>query len=591
MNPNHIQISARVCVLLIVFQFFCFNGLAQCISGDETVDITADLTYSGSHYLSKRLYIIHANTTVTMDAANIQFAQGSCIRVDQFAKLIIRNGSVLSSYCSEAWGGIEVVGDSTMPASVSMQGYVEISGSVIKNAECGIRAHQGGLVNMMNSQFVDNINSLTIDGCYKAYPFVFLECDFNWIDYNMAGYGQQVKLTNMNEVSFLGCRFKTVSHNQGIAIQSNNSSLIVTASGTVISGTYPVKTTGRRPAFEGFYNAIELNAFNNFFRISLTDFLNNIQSIRSSGNMLTQIFGNTFTTNNGAPQDPYQGFYVPIKDIYIYHSSSATVVANNDFTLSRSEGFLPPLNYIPCHITFDACSFPINILKNHFTSTDGEGWDIVPVVIQHHTTIPVNTSSTYANIYCNQFDGYRNDMLFKQSIGFNMGYAHAPANNRFSLNTDDYTPFNSIMAVESGAIDYYKENASPDSRMEPLNNTNVFVSNSELGMTRNCKRGAFDGAGCAECITLSNGMERMQERNREMVLAKNTDAVNTYTLLSPANNKENTIELFSLTGTSVYAATINMGQTIQLNNLQKGLYLYRISEQETIVKTGKLIVE
>jgi hypothetical protein len=578
-----------LCFFLIAFSFRCFS---QCNADPDIEDFTKDATYSGVRYFSKSTYVIHEYITITLDAAEIRFAEGTTIQLEQFARLIIRNGSVLSSNCGKTWGGIRVSGDPTMPPAATYQGYVEISGSTIRDAEVGILAYEGGIVNAHNSRFTDNLNSILIEGTGQAYPFPIVNCDFSWMNRtSIAANEKHVQLNNINGISILGCRFKTDFHNLGIGIESNNTTLTVKGSGKIVPDVCPATTDDRRSFFEGLNNAIYLNASNNTCNISMTDFLNNTQGIRSDGNISMQVEGNTFTTDQTAPHDTYQGYYVPRKDIYMYQSMypNTALIFNNDFLISRRDAFLRSDTYTPAHITLDECSVPVDIQKNNFTSTHDGGWGLVPLIIQNHKGETIDLTTAKAGIFCNTFNGYNNDIVFRSSVGFTIGSSNSPANNIFSNNGSDDHPSVSIFAEESGVILYYREKLLTDPGKEPLNNMNTVVNLSDDGAARNCAKCAPVDTSCPGCKVSDNGSNGTKG-NPNLNLVENIDNPGMYTLISDGAAGQMILEISDLSGRVVYSTDISVGQAINLSALSKGLYLYKIQDGSKTIKTGKLII-
>jgi hypothetical protein len=608
--PNQKQIMKNlnplfknsITVFVVALLFLQTKVVAQCsaiASGSQVISMNLTLT-GGTHIFTASTITIKAFTTLTLDAIDCQFYQGSTVFLEQQAKLIIKNGSILRGYCSgtsnSVWAGIRVIGDPSMPATTTSQGYVEITNSIIKDAEVAVLAYEGGLVKATSSQFLDNLNSLNIEGSNQAYPFILLDCDFRWVNRILGAGESHVILNNINGISVLGCSFKTNNFNQGIGILSNHSSVVVSGSGSIIPNSCPATSDNRRSSFEGLNNAIYINSSNNSFNISMSDFLNNTQGIRSSGNITMLVDGNTFTTNDDAPHDQYQGYYVSRKDIYVFNSLNpySTIITNNDFLISRTNGFLPPSS-TPGHIIFDACSFSIDILKNNFISTDGDGWGMIPVVIQDHSAVPTYLTSTSASIFCNSFEGYGNDILFKNSVGFNIGYYYSPANNIFSDNGNYYYPSISLLAANSGLIQYYKENPLNNYRKEPMNSINTAIYSTDYGMVRNCTRCVPDDNYCPDCKTVSKGGNTSKERSfnesNSFLLAKSIDNPNTFTLVSRTSKGKKLIELYDLSGRLVYKGEVNIGESVSFSSINKGLYVYKVKEDSKIVKVGKILIE
>lgn len=149
-----------------------WRGSIPCITPDNDEYISQNTNWTNDDLFGGDV-IVQTGARLTISDCEIQFAPGKKIIVEQGAELILDN-AILDSRCSELWGGVEIWGNSNQSQSPSSnQGAVRTySGTIIKNAVCGIRAVKytdepilstaGGIVLADGTQFINNAIGISI---------------------------------------------------------------------------------------------------------------------------------------------------------------------------------------------------------------------------------------------------------------------------------------------------------------------------------------------------------------------------------------------------------------------------------------------
>jgi hypothetical protein len=595
-----------ITVFVVALFFLQTRVFAQCpaiASGSQVISMNLTLT-GGTQIFTASTITIKAFTTLTLDAIDCQFYQGATVFLEQQAKLIIKNGSTLRGYCSSPssayWQGIRVIGDPSMPATAVSQGYVEITGSTIRDAAIAVRAYDGGLVKATSSYFFNNNIGIQLDDQVHGYPFAIYECTFD--DDRWYPTFKSIDLLDVSSINIEGCTFKAQYHNLGIGVNANRSSFNVTASGGINTQVCPnlPMTGGRKSTFLHLNNGISISntggssAIN--CNITVTDFIENINGIGCTGNSNVKIEHNLFSTTYRV--NDFGRFDARfISDIYIYDLTGTHEIKTNDF-------FYDETNYIDAdgfdHISYERVNNnQLNVGKNNFYC----------VYYQYNYPNPIHVNNNwyndpdpmyvtiYANFYCNQFTGYPLAMKIQdaEQKNYNIGNAYNPANNVFNSTSS------SIIQVFSGNytnIYYALEYPNPNSLTIPT--LSVFggtanLYNGEYGFSRNCARCAPDETYCPDCKTISGEGNTSKHRNLEddnnFLLSKDLSNLNTYKLLSRTSVGEKHIELFDLSGRLVYSGELTVGQNISFSGINLGLYIYKVYEGNKVVKVGKVAVE
>lgn len=96
----------------------------------------------------------------------LEMMPGASITVKPGATLRVK--SAITGACGQMWEGITVEGDIFEPQSPATHGKVAVMGNgLIENAICGIRASDGGIVEVWGGDFRNNATSIQFD----TYPF------------------------------------------------------------------------------------------------------------------------------------------------------------------------------------------------------------------------------------------------------------------------------------------------------------------------------------------------------------------------------------------------------------------------------------
>ncbi len=289
------------------------------IGNQSAQTITSDITwqYASPHILTNNVTIENGGR-LTINSSQIQCAPDVKFIVKPGGRLILNACTLTNlSTCGKIlWQGIEVWGNPSLEQNVTNQGVLQMTGSLIQNAVCGIYvgcpsttgsyggACGGGLILAQNSYFYNNLKSVEFcpyeaSGSSSYTPpnrSNFTNCNFvtfadPWDDdidsafFIVKANTAIVRLYGVRGVRFGGCSFANYKggHNVsdcGIGIYANNAS--VTIEGTGFS--YPnLFIPSQYNYFAGFGRAIVIkDAGTRASSIKFTNFIGNYVGIYAS---------------------------------------------------------------------------------------------------------------------------------------------------------------------------------------------------------------------------------------------------------------------------------------------------------------------
>ena len=187
----------------------------------------------GGNILDHATVSILAGGTLTL-TDTMYFAGDATINVHPQSKLIV-NGGILDKYHTEElqWQGITVMGNQNQPISQNYQGYAEFkNGAKIVNAVTGITVQGGGMVNVNNTQFVNNKTGVkfeAINPMYSGTSGTFTNATFeinsNYFS-NLTDFYAHLNMQSCANVNVSGCTFsvpQTIFNKNSILINNTKS--------------------------------------------------------------------------------------------------------------------------------------------------------------------------------------------------------------------------------------------------------------------------------------------------------------------------------------------------------------------------------
>lgn len=302
------------------------------VTGDkEIADATGEVIWDTRRTVTQNITITEG-TTLKIQNATINIAEGKHIFVEKGAQLIVEN-STLTNLCGGMWQGIKIAGNSQesqafCPNSPSAfpchQGYVRISNeSTIENAIIGVDVRGlrgGGILVASDSDFLNNETAVQFAPYQNTNPLngqptgngsSFRLCDFAVDEDYIGNYDdmkQQVKLNAVTGIEFYACRFdnahpdRTFINEGKIGIDSRDSEFIVTS--TCTASQLPCPSENELPSeFSGFERAIFAHNEGaiNTFRVTHTNFTDNHVGIMADGIPNAYIVKNNFFVGGELP--------------------------------------------------------------------------------------------------------------------------------------------------------------------------------------------------------------------------------------------------------------------------------------------------
>ena len=218
-------------------------------------EITSNTTFDTPMWFTHDLTVKSGNTLTII--STIKFTERTKIIVEKGARLLI-DGGILTSNCTDFWGGIEVLGDRNLPQMpISNQGYLSIyNQGMIENADPGVNSHDGGIVIACDAIFRNNKRAVMLANYPYANQSYFMRCLFEMT--NLPGwlYGNPLFTGNeyfigaelVKSIQVLGCTFQNIIDlsatpfiRRGYGIIASNAEVFITGASTPNPGPDPTE--------------------------------------------------------------------------------------------------------------------------------------------------------------------------------------------------------------------------------------------------------------------------------------------------------------------------------------------------------------
>ncbi|MBN2893220.1 MAG: T9SS type A sorting domain-containing protein [Bacteroidales bacterium] len=347
----------------------------------EPVVISEDMTIDSYTMNIFTDITVERGKTLTIINSNLKFNINNSITVEPGAKLELENTTITNTpYCdNESWEGIVVLGEQ----SELTFGFFTANNAIISNAQIAVKSVGGGVINTLNSNYVNNKTDIQInnyenpntDCVIKNNTFKTLTGFSNTGNYH-------IELELAGNITLRGNTFieeEVVDPAlRGNGIYSYNTDLSI---GPIFFPQTP-------NTFENFKTAIEV--------------------INTNFSYLTQIKNNDFTNNAEA----------------IFVSTSAPVITRNNFSYGTSD------ETVTFGIYMDNCT-GFQVEENIFTGLESE--NTFGLIVK-------NSGTDNNKIYNNEF---YNMSIACQALG-NNGQSGVRGGLQFICNTFENTLRNSI---------------------------------------------------------------------------------------------------------------------------------------------------
>ncbi|MCQ2326831.1 MAG: S8 family serine peptidase [Bacteroidales bacterium] len=453
----------------------CYNYEPTILSNDINISVLLNQDAFGYGDIT-----IKAGEIITL-RSTLFLAPNSKIIIEPGAKLIIDGGTITSA-CDEYWNGIYVMGDKTLPQTMSNQGSIILSnGAVIENAKCAIHTWEendwnttGGIVQATNSTFRNNIRSIEFlsyrnhtssDPNTEIDNVSFLKnCTFTWDDDMLTTMSENfthVSMWEMKGIQIKGCTFKderSVKDKVTTGINTNSSVFSVSEMLVVTSIN---NMTNQNSKFEDMIYGIRVgNTSENLpFTITNSEFKNNYAGVYATNANNLSITNTYFKVgaNNVFLDATYSNKALGL----VVESSTGFEIRNNNFqssTNTQSSGTVG--------LQVKNSGAQSNLVSNNIFNK-----------LQYGTqTTQVNSGLKYQ---CNNFTNCQYGiaaLLLSTALG-NQGNARSAATNIFSSNTLDlYADFS------ASYIYYYPSTSSAPSHSARVTTRSATPSISSCGI-------------------------------------------------------------------------------------------------------------
>ncbi|MDQ3072608.1 MAG: hypothetical protein M3Q97_05035 [Bacteroidota bacterium] len=275
---------------------------AQC-----AIDSATRIVSQTEHWNADRS--IRGNIEIDSNAAlhvygTLSFREDAYIDVKRGGRLYLHAGARLTHECADKmWDGVILNGTSARPQYSSGsydagQAVFLMDTAVIEYAQLGIKVQDGAVLKAYSDTF-SNCRTGVEFTLYESTVFPatnqgrFENCDFlstaTLPGYNAEGIDVFVKLTGVRGISFFGCVFENRIVTQldnaescGKGIESRDASFTLERSGPYGFSELCVtqQALGRRSQFTGLYRAVEHNAIDPKYSVSISEcrFINSVET-------------------------------------------------------------------------------------------------------------------------------------------------------------------------------------------------------------------------------------------------------------------------------------------------------------------------
>lgn len=327
----------------------CYNYEPFIFSNDINVTTTVNEDAFGYGDI-----IIKTGVIVTLQST-LFLAPNTRIIIEPGAELII-DGGVITSACSGFWEGIYVVGDKSLPQTMTNQGSIIMSnGAVIENARCAIHTWAendynttGGIIQATNSTFKNNIRGiefLSYMNHITSLPDIEIDnvsylrnCTFTWDDDMFAANSENythVSMWDMKGIKIQGCTFKDErSIKDKITTGINTISSVFSVNAAMV-GTSIYNLIEQNSKFENMIYGIRVgNTSDNLpFTITKSEFKNNYTGVYATNADSLSITNTYFNVGvNNFANATYSNSALGL----VVESSRGFEIKNNNFQSSTN---------------------------------------------------------------------------------------------------------------------------------------------------------------------------------------------------------------------------------------------------------------
>jgi hypothetical protein len=429
---------------------------------EEDYEITNSENWTDRKRSFYKNLIIKSGATLTLDNTTLRYSNSdvtgfpSGIIIEKGAKLIVDNGSVLTSYLDCGyWDGVSVFGQHTQPQSFSIQGSIEVlAGSKISNAKTGIltfdNTARGGIIRAYNAQFENNL----------------LDIKLGWYDFEeSASYVFYSSFTSQGSLGRFG-ETKT-----GFIISDRHWKPYISANS--FAGE------GNETAVENLGG--EIVVYNNVF----SDVLLAARAVPNLGsNPKSNISKNTININHLDGDGIYSDFGQTDQ------ISENTIIINN------------PNPYD--HIAIKQTNGSGGSVSYNVLNMAGGGSSTIGIKIENGTNIEyiknntldgfkigIELDGTGGNVYCSEFDNYEKGIFIASGNSWpDIGGINEPAGNNFNdvcLSGDFDVDFSGVISTQK----YYWLNGNSNAPNAACVNPSIYLQKTNGSL--DCESGS--GAG------------------------------------------------------------------------------------------------
>lgn len=477
-------------ILLATYGRGVWKGDIPCILPGNDYNITTNTTWDSDTIFAGNVHI-KQGARLTINPCLIQFAPGKKLIVEQGAELFI-NGATLDSRCNEVWGGIEVWGNSSLSQSPSSnQGAVRTySGTVIKNAVCGIRALKyideplvstsGGIIIAIGTQFINNGIGISIP-YYSAFSntSIITNCKFKITDNISSDIGMPIGI-------YLVAGTNVAITDNDFLFENTTEELRLRAIGIKnfgASATINKRTTGNQ--FSGWNYGIYSSGIYGSDHVFIRDnsFEDCITGVYMSGNANCEIIFNEFNIPMSETEPHFAGLYL--------NNCNSFTVEENHF-----QGNYHPMsggNYIGMVInnsgpyinevyknTFDQLTYAV-LAQNQNRASNGDGLSFkCNTFTDNAFDISAVDETAYTGIA--EYQGSIDDAIT------------APAGNQFSYTGPSGTPTD-INNQEQQIIYYYHNEITQDRLIPQFYINTTLEPNIQTWVYEDCCPSNYGGGG------------------------------------------------------------------------------------------------
>ena len=283
----------------------CSFTTPQNFSNKNSIIVDKTTTnWTGTNYLNRSNSVSLLGDATMSLTGTVYCGYNSGFTVHPTAKLSLFNATLSNTTQGQLWKGITVLGNPNQPLNKNYQGYVDLLNSTIENAEIGITAKDGGLVDVNRSFFTNNLTGVKFEpisslqtggtsGTFQDTKFVLNNQDLD--------FDAHIKALSSGNISVFGCDFSSnvpqddAYYNYGIFV--SNTSFEIGLLCTTPNCPYNITM---RNKFSGFNTAI--SAINTgtlpAFRARYCEFIDNENGISVNGINSSLIIRNEFMVNN-----------------------------------------------------------------------------------------------------------------------------------------------------------------------------------------------------------------------------------------------------------------------------------------------------